>query len=452
MLDRMDRVAKMIKRDISVILQESVSNPRVRHVTITRVEVTRDLRTAKVFCTLPEGEDEKKSIMRGLRSASGFIRSELAGMLDIKFTPNLTFLEDSQKEGKENIARLFEKIEEEHREKRRQTTEGSVMDKENMNNVIEALSARDNFLIAAHVNPEGDSIGSQLAVSYILKKLGKIGVIVNQDDIPDNLKFLPGSDIMYKKVPEGFKPETFVVLDCPVKERTGDVCRSLSGGEFVINIDHHVSNEFFGNVNWVEPELSSVGEMLFHIIKEMGIELEEDAAVAIYTSIVTDTGMFNYDNTSRATHEIAGELISRGVDPKKVYAEIFENKDISQIRILGKALTTMKVEAGGALAYMSITREMYDEEGVESVPTDEFINYPRSVKGVEVAVLFKENVEDKTKVNVSFRSTGKYDVNVIASRFGGGGHPGASGCVLESGFEEAKNKVLSEVKKEFERL
>ena len=451
MIDRMDRVSKTIKREISLILQERVSNPRVRHVTITRVEVSRDLRSAKVFCLLPEGDDEKKSIMNGLSSASGFIRSELAHHLEIKYTPKLTFLEDSQKDRKESIDSLFEQIEQEHIEKRRQNAEGLVMDNENMKKVIDAFKARDNFLIAAHVNPEGDSIGSQLAVSYILRKLGKTSFMVNQDDIPDNLKFLSGTDEMYKAIPDGFTPETFVVVDCPVKERTGNTFHQLTGEEFVINIDHHISNEYFGNVNWVEPELSSVGEMLFHIIKEMDLEMDPDAAIAIYCSIVTDTGMFNYDNTSSITHQIVGELISKGADPKTIYSQIFENKDISQIRMLGKALTTLTVEAAGALAYMSITKKMYDEEGVDSVPTDEFINYPRSIKGVEVAVFFKESVDAKNKVNVSFRSTGKYDVNVIASHFGGGGHPKASGCVLNCGLQEAMERVLEEVKSELER-
>ena len=121
--------------------------------------------------------------------------------------------------------------------------------------------------------------------------------------------------------------DVFVVLDCPVKERTGNVFHQLSGEEFVVNIDHHISNEYFGNVNWVEPSLSSVGEMLFHVVKELELDIESDAAIAIYSSIVTDTGMFNYDNTSSATHQIAAELISKGADPKTIYSKIFENKD-----------------------------------------------------------------------------------------------------------------------------
>ena len=321
------------------------------------------------------------------------------------------------------------------------------MDNENMNRVIETFKEKDNFLITAHINPEGDSIGSQLAVCNILGKLGKKAVIADHDDVPDNLKFLPGSGLIAREIPEGFYPDTVIVLDCPVAERTGKIRGDIGKGQFIVNIDHHVSNGFFGDVNWVEPEASSVGEMVFHLAKKLGIEMEEDLAVVIYTAIVTDTGMFNYDNTSRETHRVAGELISAGVKPRWVHREIFERKSVSDIRLLGGALTTLQVEEDGRLAHMVLTRKMYAEEGAEKISTDEFINFPRSIKGVEVAVFFKEDIDVRDKVNVNFRSSGRVNVNVVASRFGGGGHCQAAGCVLGCGLQEAQDKVLAEAKK-----
>lgn len=321
------------------------------------------------------------------------------------------------------------------------------MDSKNMEKVIEAFKKRDNFLITAHVNPEGDSIGSQIAVHHILKKLGKNAVIVNHDDIPDNLKFLPGAELIMPEVPESFRPDTAIILDCPVVERTGKICDSIDKGQFMVNIDHHVSNESFGDVNWVESEASSVGEMIFHMIEKLGIGMEKDLAIAIYTAIVTDTGMFNYDNTSPETHRIAGELISAGVKPKMIHREIFERKSVSEIRLLGETLTTLQVEENGALAYMVLTGKMRGEEGVEDISTDEFINFPRSIKGVEVAVFFKEDADVQDKVNVNFRSAGKVNVNSVASRFGGGGHEQAAGCVLNCGLAEAQDKVLAEARK-----
>jgi phosphoesterase RecJ-like protein len=323
---------------------------------------------------------------------------------------------------------------------------GQTMDIDSMDRVIAELENRDNFLIMAHVNPEGDSIGSQIAIHHILKKWGKKAVMVDHDEVPENLKFLKGAGLISREVPEGFRPETLVVLDCPVKERTGNIPGLDADKKFVINIDHHVSNEFFGDVNWVEPNVSSVGEMVFHLAKKKQVVIDKELAEAIYTAIVTDTGMFNYTNTSKATHEVAGELIEAGLDPKDLHGEIFESKDLAQVRLLGKVLSTLELENDGRLAHMSLTRKMYAEEGVESVPTDEFINFPRSVKGVEVAIFFKENVNYPDRINVSFRSSGKVDVNAVASSFGGGGHAQASGCTLIASLEETREKVLAAAK------
>ncbi len=323
------------------------------------------------------------------------------------------------------------------------------MDEKSLNRVLEVFKEKDNFLITAHINPEGDSVGSQLAIHALLKKLGKRSAVVNHDEVPENLLFLPGSRSILREVPRDFKAEVLVVVDCPVKERTGRVHGLVEGEPFVVNIDHHVSNEFFGDVNWVEPEASSVGEMIFSLIKNLGITVDKDLATVIYAAIVTDTGMFNYDNTSSNTHKVAGELIASGVNPKTMHKEIFESKSTAEVRLLGRALTTLEVEHGGRLAQMTLTRDMYRQEGVDIISTDEFINFPRSIRGVEVAVFFKEGGD--SSVNVSFRSSGRVDVNVLASHFGGGGHAQASGCLIECTLSEAKEKVLSEVRKSLDR-
>lgn len=316
-----------------------------------------------------------------------------------------------------------------------------------MNTVIKEFKKRNNFIITSHIKPEGDSIGSQIAVLHLLKSMGKKAVIVNQDEIPDNLKFLPGTEHIKHEVPGGFKPDTAVFLDCPVKERAGNVTKCLDDTVFVINIDHHVSNEYYGDVNWVESGMSSVGEMVYHVIKELGVEVNDAVLWAVYTAIITDTGMFNYDNTTGKTHEVAGELVEQGIKPRFMHSEIFEKKSLSYLKMLGKILATVRVEENGLLAHVSLTRKMLEEEGMESVSTEEFINYPRSIKGVEVAVFFNEGVGEGEAVNVSFRSNGKIDVNRIALGFGGGGHERASGCLMHCSMKEAKKKVLKEVKK-----
>ena len=247
-------------------------------------------------------------------------------------------------------------------------------------------------------------------------------------------------------LPSDFHPETVVILDCPVKERVGRIEDYINDSKYVINIDHHISNSYFGDVNWVEEETSSVGEMLYDLIKETRVEIDNRIAVALYTAMITDTGGFNYDNTSRKTHEAAGELLEYGISPRKMQSEIFEKKSLEQIRILGKALTTVTLEEEGKLAHMCLTKAMYKEEGVTDISTEEFINFPRSIKGVKVTVFFKEPSEKEGTVSVSFRSNGEVDVNEVAIRLGGGGHKMASGCTLKGNLKEAKEKVLEEAR------
>ncbi|MFH1798771.1 MAG: bifunctional oligoribonuclease/PAP phosphatase NrnA [Candidatus Omnitrophota bacterium] len=321
------------------------------------------------------------------------------------------------------------------------------MDNENIKRVIEIFKTKNKFLITSHVNPEGDAIGSQLAVYYLLKKIGKQPFMADHDSVPENLRFLTGAELIANELSEDFSPDVVIVVDCPVKERAGSICECFDAKQFIVNIDHHVSNEFFGEVNWVEPEASSVGEMIFYLIKAMGVKLDLNMANAIYAAIITDTGMFNYSNTSAETHQAAGELISLGVEPKTMHDEIFEKKSAHEIKLLASVLKTLHVKEEGRLAHMELTRDMYRAEGIDTASTDDFINFPRSIRGVEITVFFKENGTKTDKINVSFRSAGKVDVNTIAAGFGGGGHPQASGCVLDCGLEEAKEKVLLEAKK-----
>ncbi|MDD4956759.1 MAG: 30S ribosome-binding factor RbfA [Candidatus Omnitrophica bacterium] len=449
MLDRMDRICETIKREISFILASEIDDPRVQGVTVVRAEVSRDLREARIYCVIPaENMDKKDGVLKGLKRSASHVRGSLAKKIAMKYVPRLTFLEEKRdQKAHGGIDEIFARLEKEKKEKEMKKKLTYMLDNDDMKAVVEAIKGVDNFLITAHINPEGDSVGSQLAMYHILKQLGKTAVMVNHDVVPDNLRFLKGSGLITDSIPEGFVAQACIVLDCPVMERTGVVESLLAEGLRIINIDHHVSNSMFGSVNWVAPEASSVGEMIYHLIAALGAEISEEVAEPIYTAIVTDTGRFNYDNTTSVTHAVAGELITRGVDPKRMYSQIFEKKSFEEIKVLGSALSTLKLEAGGAIAYMYITREMCEREGVSAVSTDEFINYPRSIKGVKVAIFFKENGNHKNKINVSFRSAGDVNVNKIAAGFGGGGHPLASGCVFERSLEEAIDIVIKEVKK-----
>ena len=312
-----------------------------------------------------------------------------------------------------------------------------------MEKVIEAIKKYNKFLITAHVNLEGDSLGSQLGMKALLESLGKTAIIVDNDPVPDHYRFLPKAGEISNKLDGNLDFEAAIVLDCPTLKRTGKVRDLIAKGKFIINVDHHVSNEKFGDINWVDPNASSAGEMVYQIYREMGIKLTREAALVLYIAILTDTGSFNYDNTSSVTHEIAGELLGYGIDPASVSESVYERRSVADIKFLGLVLSTIKVNDAGDVAYLEITKKMLKVTGADLVKAEGFVNYARSIDKAKVAIIFKEDAGDK--INVSFRSKGDVDVNKIASAFGGGGHVKASGCIVEGSLAEAEKKVLAKV-------
>lgn len=314
-----------------------------------------------------------------------------------------------------------------------------------MRKAIEAIRKYKKFLVTAHVNPEGDSIGSQLAMKELLLGMGKQAIIVDNDPVPGHYKFLPKADEVSNRIDKSIQFDAAVILDCPTMKRIGDVRYIIPKDRPIINIDHHISNEEFGRYNWVDPHASSTGEMVYRLFKETGTKMTKDIALCIYIAILTDTGSFNYDNTSKAAHEIAGELLGYGLDPAGVSEDVYEKRSLADMKLLGMVLDTIKVNSAGNVAYMEMTRKMLEETGAQVAKSEGLVNYARSIDGAMVAVLFREDSKDRNKINVSFRSKGDVDVNRIASFFGGGGHVKASGCVIEGTLASAEKKVLGKI-------
>jgi Exopolyphosphatase-related proteins len=318
-----------------------------------------------------------------------------------------------------------------------------------MKEVIEAINKGKRFLITAHINAEGDALGSQLAMKELLTGMGKDSFILDSDPVPEHYMFMPRADEISGKLDKVGEFDAAVVLDCPTLNRTGKVGSIIKARAVpIINIDHHISNDKFGNVNWVDADASSAGEMVFRLFKKTGIKMTKEAALSLYIAILTDTGSFNYDNTSSATHEIAGELLGYGLDPALVSENVYERRSLKDINLLGLVLATIRVNTKGTIAYLEVTKDMLDKTTADLAKSEGLINYARSIDGVKVAVLFKEDQKDKNKINISFRAKGNgdmVDVNKIAAMFGGGGHTKASGCVVTGSLEEAKEKVLAKI-------
>lgn len=314
-----------------------------------------------------------------------------------------------------------------------------------MKRVIEAITKYKKFLITAHINLEGDSLGSQLAMKQLLEEMGKEAFILDSDKVPAHLEFLPGAREVLNDTEKVRDFDAAVVLDCPTLKRTGKVKDIIYKKKPIINIDHHISNEMFGDVNWVDAHASSAGEMVYKLFKETKKSITKESALAIYIAILTDTGSFNYDNTSSVTHEIAGELLGYGLEPAKVSERVYERRSTEEIKLLGLVLSSIKVNKTGEVAYLEATGEMLKKTGADMAKSEGFVNYARSIDNVKVAILFKEDTKEPGKISISFRSKGEADVNAIASFFGGGGHIKASGCTIEGKLEEVKEKVLAKV-------
>ena len=313
--------------------------------------------------------------------------------------------------------------------------------------VLKAIRENDSFLITAHCDPEGDSLGSQLAIAQMLRQLDKRYIIINPDLPPPMYDFL--KDIKQIILPSGAAAYDFdvaLVLDCPIIERIGSV-KELIRGKAIVNIDHHVSNANFGSINYVDPKASSTGEIIYNLVEGLGCRLNKNLAVYLYLAILTDTGGFRYSNTTPRTMRMAAELLDVGIRPKDIYDRIYESHSLASRRLLALSLKTIKVSKDGKIAIMYLTKVMFDKTKATMHDAEAFINYPRFIEGVDIALLFNDNV-DKGFTKVSFRSNGDWvNVNKIASKFGGGGHVSASGCLVKGDIKTVEEKILKEVKK-----
>ena len=304
-----------------------------------------------------------------------------------------------------------------------------------------AIKKFNKFLISSHINPEGDSIGSQLALASLLRRLRKEVVILNESPVPKNLQFMNGAEDILKEMPRNFNFQAAIIVDCPDLTRIGKVSEHISKPKPLINIDHHISNENFGKYNWVDVDVSSTGEMIFELFEAFKVNIEYDEAVAMYAAIMTDSGCFKYTNTSSRTHRIAAELIDVGVKPYQIFGKIYETTSLQDINLLAEALQSLKLSENGKVAWLWVTKEMLKKTKASLEGTEGIINFARSIESVEIAMLFRETgTEDRVKV--SFRSKGSVDVNKLASFFEGGGHVTASGCTVFGKMQDVEKKVL----------
>ncbi|MDD5019387.1 MAG: bifunctional oligoribonuclease/PAP phosphatase NrnA [Candidatus Omnitrophica bacterium] len=298
------------------------------------------------------------------------------------------------------------------------------------------------FVVSAHIHLEGDALGAELAVASLLKRMGKTVYCVNDDDVPEEYLFLPGVKTVRR--PHALPAyDAAVLVDCSDASRIGKISRFLRRDRPLINIDHHISNARFGTVNWVDSRTSCACEMVYQLFCALGMRLNKAEAVLLYTGILSDTGSFRYASTSAATHQAAAHLLRYGIDVYEIHRRLYENFSYETIRAFGRLASAMQRDKTGKVAWIEVPAALIKSQPVLAEQTDEIIRFARAVKGVEVALLFKE-VRRGREVRVNLRSRGRVDVNALAAVFGGGGHKMASGCTLKGARKDVVAKVVAE--------
>lgn len=306
--------------------------------------------------------------------------------------------------------------------------------------VAARLAASRRVLILSHRNPDGDALGSTLALARGLQHLGKTVDVLVPDAIPAHLTWLEGCGEVLTQAPAPAGYDLLALLDCAALDRTAlDAPSPLDGMETVI-IDHH-PGEAPGRCVLIDPAAAATAELVFDVLRALDAPLDEVTATALYVALETDTGGFRYSNTSPAALKLAARLVEAGANPKTIFSEIHERENPDRLRLLARVLSTLTLSAGGAVADLTATRAMFAETHTATGDTDGFVNYPRSLEGVEVAMLLKEL--DETTYRLALRSKGRVNVREIAQTLGGGGHVAASGATLKGTPAEIRRRVAA---------
>jgi phosphoesterase RecJ-like protein len=314
--------------------------------------------------------------------------------------------------------------------------------------VASELRARERFLLTAHEGPDGDALGSLLAMHHLLRQMGKDSVMflaAKEFPLPIEYRFLPLEEVFHEP-PADMTDRAVIFLDCGNIDRM-PVDFLAEGGQVVINIDHHHDNTLFGDVNLVDTDASSTAEIVYQLAVLLGIEITPEMATALYVGLVTDTGKFMYENANARTHRIAAELIEAGVEVDETYRRLYEHVPIEKLRLVSRALERIQRRCENRLVVAYITASDYEESGAGEEMTEGLIDFLRSVEGARVAALIRD-LGDRGRAarKVSLRSSdGAVDVSAIARQRGGGGHKRAAGFSTDLDAEELISFLCDEV-------
>jgi len=431
---RQRRVGESVRAELSRLLSREVRDARLAWVTVTAVEMSPDLRNARVYF-VDSGSGDPERMLGALDHAAPFLQREIGQKLRLRFIPKLNFYADESFDKAGRVDELIAEAATEDTERRGDDSPERVL--------ARLISDAERILVATHANPDGDAVGSLLGLSRILGLLGKDALPYCPDGIPDTLQFLPGVDDVAATIDAEDSFDLTVVVDTaapnllpagfPDDDRRGTLAI----------IDHHTQHGDLGDVV-IRRDCSAVGELLFDLAQELVWPVDDRVALCLYASIVADTGSFRYASTTSHTHEVVAELMALGAEPWQVATALYESYSLERQRLLAEVLTTLETGCGGRYADLVATQETLARVGATKADLDGMVNFGRAVSGVEVSAMFRR--EPGGEIKVSFRSKGRIDVGGLASTMGGGGHVNAAGCTLtDIGVDEAKAKIRAAV-------
>jgi phosphoesterase RecJ-like protein len=311
--------------------------------------------------------------------------------------------------------------------------------------IQDIIDYSQTVLVASHVDPDGDALGTLLTCAAYLQSLGKSVVAVRDSDIPAKYQFLPGVDSVahFDDLDENLQVDTALILECPNLDRVGRPRRLLTESVRIINVDHHRDNAEFGEINWVDIEASSVGELMYEYLIRAGYDVTANDATCLYTAILTDTGRFRFASTSPRTMQIAGELIERGADPQRICDKVYYSMTKPALLLMGKVLESIEFHGDNRICLLSMTQEMLDTSGAAMADSEGLVDFTLYGENVVAGAFLKEAGPAETRV--SLRSRDKINVSQIAGTFGGGGHFNAAGCTLTEPIADARRTIAEQL-------
>lgn len=430
---RGQRVGELIRHEIAGLLTKGLKDPRIGFVSVMDVEMSKDLHYATVNVSLYGDEKERKSSLIALQNSAGWIRREVGKHVRLRFTPEIRFRTDETLDQVYALEKVFEEI---HQDRKLQP-----MIRLELSALLEELKAANSFMITSHVSPDGDAIGSVLALKFLLESLGKTDVIcVLADPVPAIYANLPGASCILSPDADIPDYEVAVIVDVARLNRIGDVADLITEDEKVFVIDHHLEEQPEGDFGYVDATYAATGEIMVELFTAADLPLTPEAAHCAYVAQITDTGGYRYSNTNARSHRIAALLHEVNIDHAEICSDVFDMFSRPKILLMKTVLDRMELSCEGKVSVSYVTQEDIEDVGGKKEDLNGLVNYLRNIDGVVVGVLFTS--VDSTTTKASVRSSNAFNAATFLNQFGGGGHAAAAGVTLNEPLDAARKRLL----------